>query len=228
MDSTLEIKGTGDGLLAVLPEDEWSNSAAALLGAIDLRADFFRGARLTLELGTAEARAGDLGSLRDALAAREVHLHAVRGQHPSTREAAANLGLLEQARAPEPVPDTQVAADLHGVEGEESLFVQRTLRSGHKVHFPGHVVVLGDVNPGAEIVAGGNVIVWGRLRGTVHAGAAGGEHAVVCALDLDPTQLRIGAQIAISPDRKGKPRPETALIRDGQLVAEPWSIESRR
>jgi septum site-determining protein MinC len=126
------------------------------------------------------------------------------------------------------VPDTQVAADLHGVEGEESLFVQRTLRSGHKVHFPGHVVVLGDVNPGAEIVAGGNVIVWGRLRGTVHAGAAGGEHAVVCALDLDPTQLRIGAQIAISPDRKGKPRPETALIRDGQLVAEPWSIESRR
>jgi hypothetical protein len=50
----------------------------------------------------------------------------------------------------------------------------------------------------------------------------------VCALDLAPTQLRIGAHIAVSPDRKGKPRPETALIRDGQLVAEPWAIEGRR
>jgi len=225
---TLEIKGTADGLLAVLPAGDWSASVEALLEAIDRRADFFRGAQLTLQVGEAEARAGDLGRLRDALAAREVHLRAVRGDHPATQEAAANLGLLEQPRTPEPPPDVDAEGGAHGVEGEDSLFVQRTLRSGHKVHYPGHVVVLGDVNPGAEIVAAGNVIVWGRLRGTVHAGAGGEDTAVVCALDLAPTQLRIGAHIAVSPDRRGKPRPETALIRDGQLVAEPWSIEARR
>jgi septum site-determining protein MinC len=225
MDSTLEIKGSGDGLLAVLPDGEWSASVQALLTAIDQRAEFFRGAQITLELGEVEARAGELGRLRDALATREVHLRAVRGEHPATQEAAANLGLLPAPRAPEPPATPEGEA---GVEGEESLFIQRTLRSGHKVHFTGHVVVLGDVNPGAEIVAGGNVVVWGRLRGMVHAGAGGEDTAVVCALDLAPTQLRIGAHIAVSPDRKGKPRPETALIRDGQLVAEPWAIEGRR
>jgi len=228
MDSSLEIKGTGDGLLAVLPAGEWPESVEALQQAIDLRADFFRGAQLTLQVGEAEARAGELGRLRDALASREVHLRAVRGEHPATQEAAANLGLLVQPRTPEPAVEAEAEASPHALEGEECLFVQRTLRSGHKVHFPGHVVVLGDVNPGAEIVAGGNVIVWGRLRGTVHAGASGQDTARVCALDLAPTQLRIGAHIAVSPDRRGKPRPETALIRDGQLVAEPWSIEGRR
>jgi septum site-determining protein MinC len=228
MDSTLELKGTADGLLAVLPAGEWSASVEALLESIDRRADFFRGAQLTLELGEVEARAGDLGRLRDELATREVHLRAVRGDHPATREAAANLGLLEQPRKPAPPAEIEAEFGTRRVDGEESLFVQRTLRSGHKIHFPGHVVVLGDVNPGAEIVAGGNVLVWGRLRGTVHAGAGGQDTAVVCALDLAPTQLRIGAHIAISPDRRGKPRPETALIRDGQLVAEPWSIEGKR
>jgi septum site-determining protein MinC len=104
----------------------------------------------------------------------------------------------------------------------EAVFLQRTLRSGQSVRHPGHVVVLGDVNPGAEIVAGGHVLVWGRLRGVVHAGAAGDASATVAALDLAPTQLRIAGQIAVSPQRRGAVRPEVALIRDGQLVAEPW------
>ena len=93
---------------------------------------------------------------------------------------------------------------------------------------PGHVVVLGDVNPGAEIVAGGHVLVWGRLRGVVHAGAAGDANATVAALDLAPTQLRIAGYIAVSPPKRGTVRPEVALIRDGHLVAEPWQGDARR
>jgi septum site-determining protein MinC len=106
--------------------------------------------------------------------------------------------------------------------GETAVFVQRTLRSGYSIQNKGHVVVIGDVNPGAEIIAGGNVIVWGRLRGMVHAGAEGNEKVVVCALDLSPTQLRIAGQIATTPQRKGKPQPEVAHIQDGQVVAEQW------
>jgi septum site-determining protein MinC len=89
-------------------------------------------------------------------------------------------------------------------------------------------VVIGDVNPGSEIIAGGNVVVWGRLRGVVHAGAKGDSAAVVCALDLSPTQLRIADQIAVSPERRGGPRPETARIREGRLVAEVWADERRK
>ena len=77
--------------------------------------------------------------------------------------------------------------------------IRRTLRSGRTVRSQGHVVVFGDVNPGAEIIAAGDVIVWGRLRGNVHAGANGDESAFVCALDMTPTQLRIAGYISISP-----------------------------
>ena len=74
-----------------------------------------------------------------------------------------------------------------------------------------------------EIIAGGDIVVWGKLRGTVHAGALGNQDAIVCALDLAPTQLRIGSHITRSPDdRRRKPRPETARVRDGQIIAEPW------
>ena len=63
-------------------------------------------------------------------------------------------------------------------------------------------------------------MVWGRLRGMVHAGAGGNESAVICALDLAPTQLLIAGAIAITPQRRGKCLPEMARIVDGRVVAE--------
>jgi septum site-determining protein MinC len=65
--------------------------------------------------------------------------------------------------------------------------------------------------------------VWGKLRGTVHAGARGDESAVVCALYLAPTQLRIAGYITISPeDKRRKPRPEKAMVRNGRIEAVGW------
>jgi septum site-determining protein MinC len=85
------------------------------------------------------------------------------------------------------------------------------------------VVVYGDVNPGAEIIAAGDIIVWGKLRGNVHAGADGDESAVVCALDMTPTQMRIAGYLTTSPaDKRRKPRPEVASIRGDQIIVEAW------
>jgi len=106
--------------------------------------------------------------------------------------------------------------------GEPAILVQRTLRSGYRVEYQGHVVVIGDVNPGAEIVASGSVVVWGKLRGVVHAGAEGDENAVVCALEMIPTQLRISGMVSVSARRQGKPLPEIARIESGQVIVEPW------
>ena len=91
------------------------------------------------------------------------------------------------------------------------------------------MVVLGDVNPGAEVIAGGNVVVWGRLRGLVHAGSLGDAGAYVCALDLSPTQLRIADQIAVTPParRQRSVEPEQASIQEGQIVAELWTPRER-
>lgn len=103
-----------------------------------------------------------------------------------------------------------------------TILVKRTLRSGQRVRFAGNVVVVGDVNPGAEIVADGDIVVMGTLRGVAHAGATGGGDATVTAFMLQPTQLRLGAVIGRSPDGRA-PRPdapEVARLRDGTLVVE--------
>jgi len=224
MDTPFAIKGIRDGLLITLTGDEWDAIQTALLHAIDERGDFFHGARVALQVGERELGASELGRLSHALSEREVRLWAVLSESNVTRETAANLGLAVQLSQPsveEAAADTELA-------GDDAVLVYRTLRSGNSLHHHGHVVIIGDVNPGAEIVAGGNVLVWGRLRGVVHAGAAGDENAVVCALDLSPTQLRIADQIATSPERHGDPKPEMARIRQGQLVAESWTDDRRR
>jgi septum site-determining protein MinC len=106
--------------------------------------------------------------------------------------------------------------------------VKRILRSGQRIHHDGSVALIGDVNPGAEIAAGGDVLVWGRLRGTVHAGASGNDQAIVCALALSPMLLRIGHYMARSPGGEARQPeaqpsvPEMAFVHDGQIVAEPW------
>ena len=78
------------------------------------------------------------------------------------------------------------------------LFHRGTLRGGQSLANLGHIVVVGDVNPGAELVAGGDIVVFGSLRGVAHAGAQGDRSARVYALVLDPTQLRIATSIATS------------------------------
>lgn len=106
------------------------------------------------------------------------------------------------------------------VEGS-CLFVERTLRSGKSVQFDGHVIVLGDVNPGAEIIATGNIAVFGSLRGVAHAGATGEREASVSAYHLAPTQLRIADLVTRAPDEEdGERGPEIARIKEGQLIVE--------
>jgi septum site-determining protein MinC len=225
MAGRLPIKGVRDGLLVTLPEGIWQEVRADLLATIDERGDFFRGARLVLQVEDRALGAAELGSLREALAERETALWAVLSTLASTRSAAADLGL-QTSLTPVPREEEQVE-EAPESDWEQAVFLQRTLRSGQSIRHPGHVVVLGDVNPGAEIIAGGHVLVWGRLRGVVHAGAGGDASATVAALDLAPTQLRIASHIAVSPKRRGAVRPEVALIRDGHLVAEPWEGSRR-
>jgi septum site-determining protein MinC len=110
------------------------------------------------------------------------------------------------------------------VDDSQPLVIRRTIRSGQVVRHAGTVIVLGDINPGAEVIANGDVIVWGKLRGVVHAGAAGDLRATVGALLLMPTQLRIADHIARAPDDKRVLRwpAEIARVRDGRIIVEPW------
>mgnify|MGYP001263513881 CR=1 FL=1 len=219
----VSMKGVRDGLLVTLGEGEWPDIQEALLNEVKEKRDFLKGARLALDVGNRVICAADMGTLRDRLSDLEVNLWAVLSSSTATEQTAQTLGLATRITTPRP-ERTVRPMDTH-LEGENAIFVQRTLRSGFKVETRGHVVVLGDVNPGAEVIAGGNVIVWGRLRGMVHAGAEGDESAVVCALDLNPTQLRIAGLVAVSPQKTRKPRPEVARVHEGQVIAEAWNIK---
>ncbi|MCS7009802.1 MAG: septum site-determining protein MinC [Anaerolineales bacterium] len=215
----LTIKGIRDGLLVTCHKGSWNEMVEALNAQIEDQPAFFKGARLALDIGPCEVRVADLSALRDSLSERGIHLWAVLSTSPVTEATAQNLGLATRLSRPQPLVS---AGEAKSIPAEAAKWVRGPLRSGTRVEHDGPVVVLGDVNPGAEIIAHGSVIVWGRLRGVVHAGAAGDETAVVCALDLSPTQLRIAGEIAVSPPRRAKIQPEIARLVDGRLVAEPW------
>src|SRR6202035_293232 len=110
---------------------------------------------------------------------------------------------------------------LHLVEpAPATLYQAATLRGGQVLHHAGNIVVVGDVNPGAELIATGDILVFGRLAGIAHAGAQGDEAARIYALDLAPTQLRIATFIAADAESK-RSRPavaEAALVRDGRIT----------
>jgi len=106
--------------------------------------------------------------------------------------------------------------------GGNTLLLRRTLRSGQSVQYPGNVVIMGDVNPGAEVIAGGSIVVLGWLKGVAHAGALGDETSAIMALRLRPTQLRIAGHITRPPEGEdaGPEAPEIACIREGMVVIE--------
>lgn len=108
-----------------------------------------------------------------------------------------------------------------------TILINKTIRSGQRLKYPSNIVIIGDINPGAEVIAGGDILVFGKLRGVVHAGATGSLEAQVIALKLQPTQLRIGKIISRPPEGIRLPeeiKPERAYIKEGVIVVEDFKL----
>jgi septum site-determining protein MinC len=219
--SIISFKGTREGLLIALGEGAWHdvlNELAMQLSRPGAQS-FFKGARVILETGARPIAVTELEELIALFAQHEMTLTSVMGER-QVQEA------FDQVRTSLPPPESLTdATQGPPADAATALLIHRTVRSGQAIRHAGTVVVIGDVNPGAEVIAEGDVIVWGKLRGVVHAGASGNENAVVGALILTPTQLRIGGYIARAPDDKRSNNwpAEIARVRDGQIVVEPWS-----
>ena len=222
--SLVQIKGLRDSLLVSLSDAPWEQQRAALLAQIDAQPTFFHGARMALDVGAQVLKVNDMVDLRDHLSERNVSLWAVVSESPTTEKTAQLLGLATRISRPRPEPPHR--AQVENITSETALFLNKTLRSGTRVEFGGHLVVVGDVNPGAEIVADGSVLVWGKLRGAVEAGAKGDENAVVCALDLFPTRLHLGKHSLDLADRKETGKPEMASLHNGTIIVEHWQSGS--
>lgn len=231
----LTLKGTQQGIVLRPLSDSWDDVLRGLENALQDAETFFRGGRLIVEMGKQELTKEKLASLRATLDQYDMELWAILSENEDTIHMARIHGLRtrlpgetagpatkESLAAPVP-PDAATFGSARTDLGAQALVVQRTLRSGQSLKYPGHVILVGDVNPGAEVIAGGHIIVWGKMRGMAHAGAFGDESALICALELAPAQLRIAGRIGRPPEgRRRKSLPETAKISEGAIVVEPW------
>ncbi len=213
----ITLKSNGDGLVITLSDGPWSKVLAELAAELERPrvVELFRGQRVRIETGE---RA--LTPLQVEELAWVLELHDMKFEW-GTNAMQAHLPGMEH-------PPLQLGATIQNVAvWDDAALCPRTLRSGQVIRYAGHVVVIGDVNPGAEIVAAGDVVIWGKLRGVVHAGASGNDSAVVYALGLSSSQVRIGNFIARAPDEISTTRhgPEVARVRDGRIVIEAWNLK---
>ncbi|MCL1788457.1 MAG: septum site-determining protein MinC [Defluviitaleaceae bacterium] len=143
---------------------------------------------------------------------------------PSQAKGDAPPQLAEDAMVKE-TKSMMVAPSTISYNESNTAYYQGGLRSGQSIKFGGSVVIIGDVNPGSEVIAEGNVTVLGALKGMAHAGVFGDNSCYVSALVLQPTQLRIANLITyVPPAPRGKKEPQQASIayvKDGQVFVGP-------
>jgi septum site-determining protein MinC len=201
MGEEVTLRGVNGELQLVLPTEDFAAALAQLSAKLAAAEEFF-------PFGTAVKLPSSLSLAPD-----------------ERRQLALVLAEYGLACAGEPEGgEAEEATSGAAREGYEinALVVTRTLRSGQKVVHPGSVVVIGDVNPGAQVVAGRDIIILGACRGVAHAGAYGDETATITANRIVAIQLRIAGLIARAPDELDKPAYiETARIKDGTVVIEP-------
>jgi len=202
------VKGNQEGVVIELSSrNDFTSLKEQLKNRIKNLDHALMGADVALNIGDKLLTRNEIKELHEILEEKGLRLVKIIGR-------GRQLKMEEPLVKEEPI-DCQV--------GGQTLLVARHLRCGQKIKYDGNVVVLGDVNPGAEIIASGHVLVMGSLRGIVHAGCRGEERAVVSALSLNPIQLRIAGHITHSPDNcgaVGRLKPEIARIKDNRVIIE--------
>jgi septum site-determining protein MinC len=220
MAAPVSIKGGKDGLRLILDEAvSWGEVLDELHERLARGTEFFQGAQITVDTGQRALGDGEFENLLRVMGEYGLQPSTLATATPEGRSAGRAAGISTRP------PLRQVQATPQQ-DADSALLVQRTLRSGQVLRHHGHLTLLGDVNPGAEIVASGSIVVWGRLRGTAYAGAMGDTTAVICALELAPTLVRIAEAMARPPESRPV-GPEMARITPNGIEVEPWESGKR-
>ena len=221
MATPVAIKGGKVGLRLVLDEAApWDDVLDELHERLSRGVEFFHGAQITVDTGERALGDEELADLLHVMGEHGLQPNSLATSSREGRSAGRSAGITTR-------PAVRAAPAAPVQDADAAMLVQRTLRSGQVLRHHGHLTLLGDVNPGAEVVASGSIIVWGRLRGTAHAGALGDPEAVVCALELAPTLLRIADVLARPPGSRPS-GPEMARITPKGIEVEPWDSGKRQ
>jgi septum site-determining protein MinC len=107
---------------------------------------------------------------------------------------------------------------LYQAQGGDSVMIMRSVRGGQKINVRGNAVIMGDINPGGEVMASGSIIVMGSCRGLLHAGAEGDTDAFVVAYVLAAQQVRIADHVATVPQELAESPLKAAMIKGDTIV----------
>jgi septum site-determining protein MinC len=221
------FKGVGQDVHVILdPLAPFSEIERELEEHLERSGKFFVGAGVTLVLGGRNLRDDHLQSIRQLLTTHGLTIAEIRASlGDSVRPAPAPVASapVNTPAAAAPLPTRRQKQPADGkIPRNNALLVKGPMRSGQRVYAEDNLVVFGDVNPGAELIAGGDIIVMGVLRGVAHAGVPDNIAAIIAALSLKPTQLRIGHFISRSPEfqEKHDSGPEIARVDAEQIVVD--------
>jgi septum site-determining protein MinC len=161
-----------------------------------------------------------LQTIADALHGAQLELKWVYTNRRQTAVAAATSGYsVKQSKT---VAHFNQSPPQPGTPLDDPLYLQSTIRSGVEIRHTGTVIVLGDVNPGGNVRAEGDILIWGRLKGIAHAGCNGNTTCRIMALHMEPTQLRIADKVARPPETPpNEYLPEVAYIGEGGIRIAP-------
>jgi septum site-determining protein MinC len=204
----VRLKSEGGKLLLILPPDgeqaklptgfSWNEIWQQFKQQLAARERFWQpNTTVHLVAGDRLLDTRQLQAIADELSELKLQLKRVYTSRRQTAVVAATAGYsVEQQTTAAPLLKPLAPAPVM----DEPLYVQMTLRSGTEVRHNGTVVVLGDLNPGSSVIAEGDILVWGRLRGVAHAGCKGNTRCLIMALQLEPTQIRIADFVARAPE----------------------------
>lgn len=202
------IKGNKDGINTTIDMNKFNcfeDMLVVLVKKLSKGKHFYKGTTLILEIDLKSINKNNVKDLKEVLL---------------TEIGLKDIVLEELEKDTDKVKENRIFS---GVYEGKTKFIRRTVRGGQCINYQGNIVIIGDVNSGAEVYAAGNVIVLGRIRGKVSAGTNGNSKAVIAAFLLQPEILKIASVIAMSPDDIEKPRyPELAKIKDGAIIVEPY------
>lgn len=200
------FKGYKSGITLIIPETgPFEKYFEELKNHLRQSQDFFRGAKVRLEIGKRVLQEEEFSSLIQLIG---------------------ESGLSVQFFSDEP-SFTGNGKNENSTDDSDyfipTITVKKTVRSGQRIEYEGNLMIMGDVNPGAEVVATGDIVILGTLRGIAHAGAQGDQSARIIALQFKPVQIRIGGVITRAPEKDRQSRragPEVAMIKEGRIVVE--------
>ena len=203
MQKSIMIKGNKNGINAVINMDKFADfeeMLEALIAKLSVGKQFYKGATLTITTDLKHINDRQMSKLKDSLF-DEIMIQDCIFADKEEKESKLFQGVYEG----------------------RTKFLRKAVRSGQCVSYQGNIVIIGDINHGSEVVADGNIVVFGCIKGRVFAGNNGNEKAIIASFSLEPEVLSIAGIMTISPDDFEKPSyPEVAKLKDGSIIVEPY------